>query len=69
MLGNRTGVCAVEDGFYMTVKLLSKDGAVVHVTCVDKTLSCIFEQQVTFFILLRLKELEFCVWIGCQSFL
>lgn len=65
----RTRVCAVEDSFCVTVKLLSENGAVVHVARVDQTLSCIFEQQITFSILLRLKELEVCVWVGSQSFL
>lgn len=62
-------MCAVEDSFCATVKLVSEDGAVVHVACVDQTLSCVFEQQVTFSIVLRLEELELCIWIGCQSFL
>lgn len=66
---NHTRVCAVENHFCMTVKLLSEDGAVVHVACVHKTLSCIFEQQITFSILQRLKELELCIWVGCKGFL
>lgn len=40
---SNTRVCAVEDSFCVMVKLFSEDGAVVHVACVDKTLSCIFE--------------------------
>lgn len=62
-------MCAVEDGFCVIVKLLSKDGAVVHVARVDETLRRVFEQQIAFSVLLRLKELELCVWVGCQSFL
>lgn len=53
----------------MTVKVVPENGAVVHAACVDKTLSCIFEQQITFAILLRLKEFELCVRVGFQSFL
>lgn len=66
---SRTRVCAVEGRFCLTVKLLSEDGAVVHVARVYKTLSGIFEQQITFSILMRLKELELGVWVGCKGFL
>lgn len=60
---------AIEDSFQMSVKLLSQDGAVVHVARVNKTLCCIFEQQVTFSVLTGLKEPELCVWVGCQRLL
>lgn len=53
-----TRMRAIEDNFCIAIKPISKDGAVVHVACVHQTLSCIFEQQITFSILLRLKELE-----------
>lgn len=62
-------VCAVEDRVCVGVELLSEDGAVVHVTCVGKALRCIFKQQITFSILMRLKEPELCVWVDGQSFL
>lgn len=42
---------AIEDTFSMVIKLISKDGAVVHVACVHKTPSGIFEQQIAFSIL------------------
>lgn len=65
----RTRVCAVEDRVCVGVELLSEDGAVVHVTRVGKALRCIFKQQITFSILMRLKEPELCVWVDGQSFL
>lgn len=39
----RTGVRAVEDCFHVSVKLLAEDGAVVHVTRVNKALCCVFK--------------------------
>lgn len=45
-------MCAIEDAFSMAIKPISKDGAVVHMACVHEALSCIFEQQITFSILL-----------------
>lgn len=53
-----TRMRAIEDSFCVVIKPISEDGAVVHVACVHQTLSCIFKQQITFSILLRLKELE-----------
>lgn len=54
-----TRMCAIKDSFCIATKPISEDGAVVHVACVHQTLSRIFEQQIAFSILLRLKELEF----------
>lgn len=53
-----TRVCAIEDSFCIAIKPISDDGAVVQVACVHQTLSCIFEQQITFSILSGLKEFE-----------
>lgn len=47
----------------MTIEV-SQDGAVVHVACVDQTLSCIFEQEVALPVLLRLKQTELRQWVG-----
>lgn len=60
---SRTRMCAIEDCFCMAIKPITEDRAIVHVTRFYQTLSCIFEQQITFSILLRLKELEGYVWI------
>lgn len=64
-----TRICAIEDSFCIAIKPISKDGAVVHVARVHQTLCDIFEQQIAFSILLRLKQLEIQVWVWCQSFL
>lgn len=53
-----TRICAIEDSFCIVMKPISKDGAAVHVARVHQTLCCIFEQQIAFSILLRLKQLE-----------
>lgn len=58
-----TRICAIEDSFCTVIKLITKDGAVVHVAGVHETLRCIFEQQITFSIFLRLKELKVKVWV------
>lgn len=64
-----TRMCAIKHVVCMSVEFLSKDSAVVQVTGVDETLCRIFEQQVTFTILLGLKDLKFSVYVGWQSFL
>lgn len=67
--GALTGVCAFEDGLHVSVKLLSQDGAVIQVARVNKTAGCIFKQQITFPVLMRLKEFELCALGGSQCFL
>ena len=54
-------MCAVKYVVCMSIEFLPKDSAIVQVTGVDKTLGHIFEQQVTFTILLGLKDLKFSV--------
>lgn len=58
-----TRMCAIEDCFCLAIKPITEDGAIAHVTRLHQTLSCIFEQQITFSILLRLKEPEVYVWV------
>lgn len=55
-------MCAVEDIFQVRVEFFSKDGAEVHVTCVDKTICGVFKKEIALSKLLRLKKLKSCVW-------
>lgn len=64
-----TCLCAVEDSFSLPVELLSKDSAVVQVAGVDQAACGVFEEQITLAVILRLKQLELGVWLGCKSFL
>lgn len=48
---------------------LSKNFLIAHVTRMNKVLSSIFEKQVTFTVLPRLKEMEFRIQFASQRFL
>ena len=51
--------CTVKHRFCQLKEGHSKNFLIVHVTCMNKVVSSVFEKQITFTILPRLKEMEF----------
>lgn len=62
-------MCTVKHWFCQLKERHSKNFLIAHVTCMNKVLSSIFEKQITFAILPRLKEMEFRIQFASQRFL
>lgn len=61
--------CTIKYWFCQLKERYSKNFLIAHVTCMNKVLSSIFEKQITFTILPRLKEMEFRIQFASQRFL
>lgn len=61
--------CTIKHWFCQLKEIRSKNFLIAHVTCMNKVLSSIFEKQITFTILPRLKEMEFRIQFASQRFL